>query len=150
MVFKHKGSMTKTIQIAPEHLDQIQDAIHLVLRENAYDESFSRFQSFFFTLQILGIKLSTSLDEGWEGLWDHLVSRNEGLDWDYIGATNSGELLLDIGFGFHPPKNSELVGFWDLDAIRQGFDYGGYARGTSHTVSTVSAIGGIHAEMTSE
>ena len=40
-----------------------------------------------------------------------------------------------------------MVGFWDVDALRAGFDYGGYTKGTTHGTSTVPVIGGIHAEM---
>jgi len=59
----------------------------------------------------------------------------------------NGELLVDVGFGFHPPEDSALVGFWEIEAIHLGFQYGGYTSGVTHGVSTVSAIGGMHAEM---
>jgi len=60
----------------------------------------------------------------------------------------NGELLLDLGFGIHPPEGSEVVGFWDVEVLRLGFDYGGYSQGAVHGVGTASAIGAIQAEMT--
>jgi hypothetical protein len=147
MLFKHQGSREKALLVAPDHLDQIQDTIRKILDENADDETYTRFDSFFFVLQVLGIKLSTSLDNEWGELWDRLVSQHRELDWDYMQDTENGELLVDLGFGFHPPENSNLVGFWDMDAVQQGFDYGGFKSGTAHSICTVSAIGGKNAEM---
>jgi hypothetical protein len=63
--------------------------------------------------------------------------------------TENGELLVDLGFGIHPLGETHVVGFWDVDAIRQSFDYGGYGNGTTHGVFTVPCIGATHAEMTS-
>jgi hypothetical protein len=149
MEYKHKGSKEKSILVAPEHLDKILLTIQKILDRHRDDESYSRFGSLFFVLQILGIKISTSVKEkNWLDLWSRLVSQNRDLDWEHMEDTENGELLLDIGFGFHPPEGSSLVGFWDTDALQQSFYYGGYKRGTPHTYNTASAIGGIHAEMT--
>lgn len=149
-LYKYRGYKEKTIPISANQLDQVQKEIVNILRKNEDNESFTRYGSFFFVLQMLGIKLATSCDDSWETLWDLLISQNRDLDWDYMESTENGELLVDIGFGFHPPADSQVVGFWDVDAIQLGFQYGGYASGVTHAVNTVSAIGGIHAEMTSD
>lgn len=149
ILYKHRGSKEKSILVAAEHLDEILATIRKILREKADDESFNRFGSLFFVLQILGIKVSSSTDDGWAGLWENLVRQHPSLAWEHMEDPENGELLVDLGVGIHPPEDAEVVGFWDVDAVRQGFDYGGYTQGTTHGVSTASAIGGIHAEMSS-
>ena len=149
MQYRHKGARSKTLLIASEHLIRVQETITSIIEKHEADDSYQRFGSFFFVMQILGIKVTTAIGDSWDRLWYRLTEQHQDLDWSYMEHPNNGELLVDIGFGFHPPDGSQLVGFWEMDALRLGFDYGGYARGTSHAVSTVSAIGGIHAEMTS-
>jgi hypothetical protein len=148
-VFKHGGLQDHAILVSPEHLDKILEGIRGILKENEEDESYSRFGSLFFVLQIMGIKVSTSLDEDWGGLWKKLVMQHPSLDWKHMEDTENGELLVDLGFGIHPLGETHVVGFWDVDAIRQSFDYGGYGNGTTHGVFTVPCIGATHAEMTS-
>lgn len=147
MKFKHQGSWDKGLQVSSQHLDQILIKIHAILEEKRGDEAYDRFGSLFFVLQIMGIKISTSLDRNWETLWDKLVGEHQALDWKYMEDEENGELLVDLGFGIHPPEGAQVVGFWDVEAIRAGYDYGSYSSGTTHGVSTISAIGGIHAEM---
>jgi len=147
ILFKHKGAKEQSIMVSPQHLEEILQNIHGTLKENASRPHFSRFGSLFFVLQIVGMKVSTSLDEGWAELWEKLVRQHSNLDWEYMENPANGELLVDLGFGVHPPEDRKVVGFWDIDALRVGFDYGGYSQGTSHKVSTMPAIGGIHAEM---
>ena len=148
MQFKHRGQNQKGIQVSSEHLEQILETIKGVLEEKQDDELYSRFGSLFFVLQILGIKISTNKDSHWEDLWWKLVQEHQNLDWSYMEDPENGELLVDLGFGIHPPTDADVVGFWDVDATRVGYDYGGYGRGTTHSVNTVPAVGGIHAEMT--
>jgi hypothetical protein len=147
--FKHGDKLEHTLLISPSHLDHILETIRSILEENEDDESYSRFGSLFFVVQILGIKVSTSLDNGWHRLWDKLLDEQRNLDWDYMKDTENGELLVDVGFGIHPPEDAAVVGFWDVDALRQSYDYGGYSNGTTHGVNTVPAIGATTAEMTS-
>ena len=147
VLYKYRGSKDKTILVSPEHLDEIQDTIHQILKENEGKPYFDRFGSLFFVLQILGIKVSTSQDQNWTGLWDKVTRQLPTLDWKYMEDPEHGELLLDLGIGIHPRDRDAVVGFWDVDALRAGFDYGGYTKGTTHSVSTVPAIGGIHSEM---
>jgi len=147
ILFKHKEAKEQSIMVSPQHLEEILQNIHRTLEEKANWPNFSRFGSLFFVLQIVGIKVSTSLDEGWAELWEKLVRQHSNLDWKHMEDPNNGELLVDLGFGIHPPEDRKVVGFWDTDALRVGFDYGGYSQGTSHKVSTMPAIGGIHAEM---
>lgn len=147
ITYKHGGSREKGLPVSSDQLAKILEEMETILKENQEEESYTRFGSFFFVLQILGIKVSTSLDNNWEQLWKNLEKEYSYLDWPYMEDPDNGELLVDIGFGFHPPEGSQLVGFWDVDALRVGFDYGGYGAGTTHGVSTASAIGGIHSEM---
>ena len=147
-VYKNLGPNEKSLRFSPKQLEEILKTIQEILLKNEEDELFSQFGSFFFVFQILGIKVSMSTDDDWAGLWRELVKQHPALDWSHMEDPENGELLVDVGFGIHPPENAEVVGFWDVEAIQQGFDYGGYSRGVSHGVSTALAIGGIHAEMT--
>jgi hypothetical protein len=147
--FKNSGLKEKSLPISSSQLEKLQINIQDILDKNKDDSLYSRFRSYFFVLQVLGIKVSTSTDDDWAKLWDKVVSEQPFLDWEYMEDVRNGELMVDLGFGIHPPENSGLVGFWDTEAIQQGFNYGGYNRGVTHTVSTTSAIGGIHAEMPS-
>ena len=79
--------------------------------------------------------------------WDKLIRQQPNLDWDYMEDMENGKLLLDLGISIHPLDNEGVVGFWDIDALWVGFDYGGYNKGTTHGVSIVPTIRGIHTEM---
>ena len=147
--YRHAGAQEKTFHIAPTQLDAVVKAIGEIINQNPQDKSFTRFGSFFFVMQILGIKLSTSVNSDWDKLWENMVGQMGDLDWEHMEDTKNGELLVDIGFSFHPPEETQLIGFWDVDALQLGFNFGGYARGVTHGVNTLSAIGGIYAEMTS-
>jgi len=79
--------------------------------------------------------------------WDKLIRQQPNLDWDYMEDMENGKLLLDLGISIHPLDNEGVVGFWDIDVLWVGFDYGGYNKGTTHGVSIVPTIRGIHTEM---
>ena len=147
--YRHAGAQEKTFHIAPMQLDVVVKAIGEIIDQNPQDESFTQFGSFFFIMQILSIKLSTSVNSDWDKLWGNMVGQMGDLDWEHMEDTKNGELLVDIGFGFHPPEETQLISFWDVDTLQLGFDFGGYACGVSHGINTLSVIGGIHAEMTS-
>ena len=142
------GAQETTQPLSPEQLDELQDHIDNILQENTGNPSYDCFRSYFFVLDMRGIKVPTSSDNtASKAPWDSLVSNYPMLDWRYMEDPESGELLIDIGFGFHPPPDTPLVGFWRSDVLRLGFDYGGYAQGTNHSECTIPAIGGINAEM---
>ena len=147
ILFKHRELKEQSILVSPEQLQEILKQVLEELRRKEKRPNFSRFGSLFFVLQIVGIKVSTSLDKGWVGLWEKLAKQHSNLDWKHMENPANGELLVDLGVGIHPPEDRNVVGFWDTDALRMGFDYGGYSQGTTHKVNTMSAIGGIHSEM---
>jgi len=147
ILFKHRELKEKSILVSPQQLQEILNYILERLRKMEERPNFSRFGSLFFVLQIVGIKVSTSLDKGWAGLWEKLAKQHSNLDWKHMENPANGELLVDLGVGIHPPEDRNVVGFWDIEALRMGFDYGGYSQGTTHKVNTMSAIGGIHSEM---
>jgi len=145
--FKFEGSAEKTLQIRGPHLTVLVANIHQILRDKQ-DSDFDGYKSFFFVVDIRGIKASTTCDESSPtDPWDTLLAQHPSLDWEYMESEDNGELLIDIGLGFHPPEGSGMVGFWSMDPLQVGFEYGGYGTGTHHKVNTFSAIGGIHADM---
>jgi len=145
MKYKQKAE----ILLSPDQLDKLLVNIQLILARHPEKPLYSRFDSFFFIMQILGIKVSTSLDDEWTDLWERFTNQNSAFNWEYIEDINNGELLVNLGFGIHPPEDSESAGFWDLNALGLGFSYRGYTSAVTHTINTVSAIGAIHAEMNS-
>ena len=145
--YRHKGSREKGLSFGSDQLEVMLVAIQKILDDHKAEPLYARFGSFFFVVQILGIKVPTSLSADWHQLWDQVVVQFPELDWEHMEKTDNGELLVDVGFGIHPPAHSGLLGFWDIEAVELGYKYGGYCAGVTHGVSTVSAIGGIHAEM---
>ena len=146
--WKHAGAQETTLVFTAQHLELLQDHIDDILQEHAEDPSYECFLSYFFVLEIRGIKLSTSSDNVYlKDPWNTLVANYPAFDWEYMEDTENGELLMDVGFGFHPSGEVPMVGFWKMDALRLGFDYGGYTQGTSHSACTISSLGGINAEM---
>ena len=146
--WKHAGAQETTLILEANHLQGLQDHMEKILQENEGDPYYDCFQSYFFVLEMKGIKTSTSSDDAaWKDPWELLVENHPSFDWEYMENTENGELLIDVGFGFHPSGDVPVVGLWKTDALRLGFDYGGYAQGTRHTVCTIPAVGGIGAEM---
>lgn len=146
--WKHAGAQETTQILAPEHMESLQREMDAILLDHGGDPNYDCFRSYFFVLEIRGIKVPTSSDDvEAKDPWESLVRNYPAFDWEYMEDTENGELLIDIGIGFHPSEETDVVGFWDMDVLRLGFDYGGYNQGTSHSVSTVTCIGGIQAEM---
>jgi len=69
MKYKHKAE----ILLSPDQLDQLLVNIQLILAQHLEELLYSCFDSFFFIMQILGIKVSTSLDDKWTDLWERVV-----------------------------------------------------------------------------
>lgn len=146
--WKHAGVQEVTQAMSAKELDELQDHMHAILEEHEGDESYDCFRSFFFVLEMRGVKTVTSSDNFWvDDPWKLLTTGYPGLDWDYMEDSKNGELLIDVGFGFHAKGDVPLVGFWKTDALQLSFDYGGYAHGVSHSTCTIPSIGGMTAEM---
>ena len=146
--WKHAGAQETTQVLATEHMEQLQLEMDTILREHKGDPNYDCFCSYFFVLEIRGIKVVTSSsDTDARDPWQLLVENYPVFDWAYMEDNEHGDLLIDIGFGFHPSGDTSMVGFWNMDVLRLAFDYGGYNQGTEHSVSTVTCIRGIQAEM---
>ena len=146
--WKHAGAPETTQVLAHEHLEQLQNHMDTILDENKGNPSYDCFRSYFFVLEIRGIKVPTSSDNlKSKDPWQSLVENYPAFDWAYMEDVDNGELLIDIGFGFHPSREMNVVGFWNVDVLRLSFDYGGYNQGVSHSVCTIPQIGGIQGEM---
>jgi len=146
--WRHVGAQETTQVLAHEHLEQLQDHIDAILEENHGDPSYDCFRSYFFVLEIRGIKVATSSDDlESKDPWDSLVRNYPAFDWEYMEDTENGELLIDLGFGFHPSKEAHVVGFWNVEMLHLGYGFGGYNQGITHSVCTIPSLGGIQAEM---
>jgi hypothetical protein len=147
-MWKHVGAQEKTQILGPENLEELQHHIDEILGENLGDESYDCFRSYFFLLGLRGIKTSTSSDDlARKDPRKALTENHPSFDWEYMEESRNGELIIDVGFGFHPSQEKPLVGFWKADVLRLGFDFAGYNQQTSHRVCTIPAIGAINAEL---
>ncbi|KAG9035741.1 hypothetical protein FS837_001843, partial [Tulasnella sp. UAMH 9824] len=158
----------KTIPLDCSQIVALQDAMADLIAGN---EDLSIYGSFFFVVDARGIKLWTVDGVGLgETPLDALYRQFPSLDWDYMMDRHNGELLLDLGIGFHPPKNyvqpmsthpdttaasraepfprgEALVGLWLLDFLKESYQMAGYYQPTTHHSCTFASLGNTQAEM---
>jgi hypothetical protein len=127
-----------------------------IRRESGSDYStvdmLHRFGSFFFVLEVKGIKLYTQQSlERWSDPWKILTKQFPQLDFQYMMDPTHGQLVADVGISINLSRTSEpLVGLWRLDALDASFGAGGFNKGQVHNVNTLGRYGGIQAEMEAE
>jgi hypothetical protein len=71
------------------------------------------------------------------------------IDFEYYTKRENGQLIMDLGLGFHPTgeDGEPLVCLWDLNKLRESYDAAGMNQGTTHHPNTIIDYGGIQAEM---
>src|ERR1700722_17074520 len=68
------------------------------------------------------------------------------LDLQHMMDREHGELILDLGVSYHPPKTQgPVVGLWKLSEVRHSFQLMGSRAGTDHHASTLEGYGGKQA-----
>lgn len=165
----------KTLPMSPGLLFSLQNEMRRIIRMADSSESLEPFGSFFFALDIRGIKLLTTSDDvETEDPYDMLRSEYFSLDWDYMMDRRNGELMMDVGVGFHPPMDApasrenssdptegegirgawepggpwgSLTGIWRREKLELSYDRAGFNKGSSHSACTLSDYGGLQAEM---
>jgi len=70
-------------------------------------------------------------------------------DWEYMEKRENGQLLMDLGMGFHPnPEDTTpLVFLWDLKEVNQSYDTAGMNAGQVHHAGMMGRYGGRQSEM---
>jgi hypothetical protein len=161
---KRFGENVKSVTVRQEHLrEMIQVMDEICKSKNQY----GRFASHFFVIDCRAMKDATTLvvrqsvntdeeeaskipvEEG-DTLFEKVKEKYSYLDWDHMmERKNGGQLVLDLGMGFHPVSDSgtPLVCLWKLDRLRNSYDAAGMNKGTTHRVNTFDLYGGIQAEM---
>lgn len=145
---------SKAFPISPATLAKVQDAIRQRVKS---DSSLAAFGSFFFVVEGKGFKHRTSSvvsAGGWDGKspWEKLVECWPVLDLQAMKDDSTSELLLDIGFGFHPRKSLAVpvVGALRLDYVEASYGAAGCLSGDIHQANTFHRYGGMQAEYSQE
>jgi hypothetical protein len=70
-------------------------------------------------------------------------------DWEYMEKRENGQLLMDLGMGFHPVPEDKtpLVFLWKLAEVNQSYDAAGMNVGKVHHAGMMGGYGGRQSEM---
>lgn len=124
-----------------------------IMRRRAEEDEkgdLDRFKSFFFCMEMKGSKGSTNVVVGDRGNpYEELRKKFPHCDWEYMEKRENGQLLVDMGMGFHPePRDlTPLVFLWDLEEVNSSYDAAGMNAGRMHHPGLLGRYGGRQAEM---
>jgi hypothetical protein len=138
----------KLVVVQGTHLVPMQEAMREIIEANP--EELDRFGSHFFVMDARGIKDSTNIVvEAGGDPYAELCHKFPHCDWDYMEKRENGQLLMDLGMGFHPNPDVEtpLVFLWDLEEINQSYNAAGMNEGKVHHAGMMGRYGGRQAEM---
>ena len=70
-------------------------------------------------------------------------------DWEYMQKRENGQLLMDLGMGFHPNPEDKtpLVYLWDMKKVNASYNATGMNAGKQHCAGMMGRYGGRQAEM---
>lgn len=147
-----KAGNMKSIPLLPEQLPAFQEAMDDIISR---DPDLDIFGSYFFITDARGIKGWTvdggGIAEAGGSAIEALALQFPAMDWLYMSDRRNGELLLDLGIGFHPITNEDdedgVVGIWKVDMLRQSYARAGYKAPDIHPTSTFRDFGNMQAEM---
>jgi hypothetical protein len=145
----NKRQPYKTTPIDAKKLSRLQDTMKRIIKNNPGE--FDMFGSFFFVVDLRGIKRSTSVNIGdGNSPYDELKKKYRSLDWNYMMDRRNGQLFMDLGMGFHPnPDDGEpLIGLWRLDKVQASYAAAGMKKPVTHPINTLSNYGAVQGEMT--
>lgn len=123
----------------------------ITLRTENNGEDLSMFASFFFVMEAKGIKHQTTsvVGKGMPDPYTLLCQNISYLDFDKLQERENGQLLMDIGLGFHPnpPDGEPVVCLWDLEHVIASYKSAGMMAPNVHHLNTMNRYGGCQAEM---
>jgi hypothetical protein len=143
----NSGAGTKTLPLAPDLLDELQERMKERIAEDRDRNGLSMFGSFFFVLDIKGVKLITK--DCLESNADPLAALERAfpaLDIDYMAQPRNGECHVDLGVSFSTREPDPLVGLWRLDRVEASYAKAGMNKPTWHALATMANYGGMQAE----
>lgn len=141
------NNLTRTVPIKEGFLDKLQDIMAHTVESEA---ELAMLGSFFFLLDGRGMKHTTSTNVKAErDPYLELTDRFPVLDWEHMMLRRNGQLLMDLGMGFHPcsPHGEPLVALWHLESLDKSYSMAGLNQGTTHHLNTFESYGGRQAEM---
>ena len=140
---------SRTVAVSTEQLDAIQIAMWAIIAGNP--EELGIFGSFYFVMEAKGIKQHTNcvIRENGRNPYEILCAKVNYLDFEYLKKRENGQLVMDIGLGFHPigTNGEPLVCLWDLEKTGQFYKAARMQQGEVHHMNTMANFGGWQAEM---
>jgi hypothetical protein len=138
----------KLVVVQGNYLENLEEVLRKIINSDL--EEYDRFGSFFFVMDSRGIKDSTNIvvEHGGDP-YAELCRKFPDCDWEYMEKRENGQLLLDLGMGFHPNPDDEtpLVFLWDLIQVNQSYDAAGMNAGKIHHAGMMGQFGGRQSEM---
>ena len=139
---------SRTVAVSAEQFDAIQIAMRAIIAGNP---ELGIFGSFYFVMEAKGIKQHTNCVIGEDGMnpYESLCAKVNYLDFEYLKKRENGQLVMDIGLGFHPvgTNGEPLVCLWDLGKTGQSYRAARMQQGEVHHTNTMANFGGRQAEM---
>jgi hypothetical protein len=138
----------KLVVVQGEHLPRLQRIMREIIQLDL--DEYDRYGSFFFVWECRGMKDSTNIVMGRDGdPYAELCRKFPHCDWEYMEKRENGQLLMDLGMGFHPvPEDrTPLVFMWDLKQVNQSYDAAGMNAGKVHHEGMMGGYGGRQSEM---
>ncbi|KAF7968838.1 hypothetical protein HWV62_29196 [Athelia sp. TMB] len=132
---------------------ELQETMHGIIarRTESNDEDLSMFASFFFVMEAKGIKHQTMcvVGKGEKDPYTLLCESIPYLDFEKLQERENGQMLMDIGMGFHPhPRDGEhVVCLWDLERVVTSYNAAGMMAPNIFHLNTMHQYGGCQAEM---
>ena len=128
-------------------------AIQIVMREiiAANPDELGIFGSHYLLMEAKGIKQHTNCVIGQDDMnpYETLCAKVNYLDFECLKKRENGQLVMDLGLGFHPvgDDGEPLVCLWDLQKTGESYKAAGMQQGKVHSTNTMANFGGRQAEM---
>jgi hypothetical protein len=160
--YKRKGG-DKTYSLGRGMLGPLIARMREIISKGCHTPSklLSRYGSFFFVLDVRGIKTATMEDperkterfgqmHRVKTAWENLVEQYSMLDWNVMLDRTRGELYVDVGVSYHAEAQRPMVGLWRLPHLTESYLYGGMSipdscRGLK--LNLLDNYGSVQAEM---
>ena len=139
----------KTVVVNADQFDAIQTAMRQIIADDP--DNLGIFASHYFIIEAKGIKHHTNCVIGEDDInpYESLCQKFPYLDFEYMKKRENGQMVMDLGLGFHPigEDDEPLVCLWDLSKLDDSYKAAGMHKGTVHHTNTMSDYGGRQAEM---
>ncbi|KIJ31763.1 hypothetical protein M422DRAFT_266514 [Sphaerobolus stellatus SS14] len=137
---------TETRLVDRIKLQELQDQIHTIICEDE-DEDLSIFGSFFFIIDIRGIKFTNKdRDHLGNDPFEVLADVIPALDFDYMSKPENGECVIDLGISASPEADEPMVGLWNLTQVDASFAKAATNTPRLFNVGTLADYGAVSAE----